>query len=232
MASSSEALDDLEHPPTRPQVRSKQDVARLLIQVRKREEVLKSLQRKLAIREKRVREAEKKTKKRSDFLDAWEVSLKSKEAELMEERKEVESMKLNLRKLGEDIMALSDRADAMFEDIPLEDDILEEVAMEEEPEDKKPFLGFLKSKPKEALEPPRRAPTPARVPSGSGQKTLRDLLEEKREKLRTSPPEPSSPIRPEETEEDEIYACPVCGAEVSADDETCEGCSVELSWES
>jgi chromosome segregation ATPase len=200
------------------------------MQVRKREEAIKGLQRKLAIREKRVREAEKKTKKRSDFLDAWEVSLKSKEAELIEERKEVESMKLNLRKLGEDIMALSDRADTMFEDIPIERDILEEVAMEEEPEDKKSFLGFLKGKPKMAEEPPIPKRRPTRAPSASGEKTLRELLEEKRDKLRSAPAEPSEPIGIEEAVEGETYECPVCGVEVSADAEMCHGCSVELTW--
>lgn len=230
MASSSEAFDISRIQSTVRQVRTREDLAQLLMRVRQKEEVLKGLQRKLAIRETRVREAEKKLKKRSDFLDAWEVSLKSKEAELMEERREIENIKKNLRKIGEDLLSLSDKADSILEDIPYEEGILEEIPLEEEPREKRSFFGFLRGrtkKPPELFE--SKSKSIDSVPSTRKSRTLREVLEEKREKLKTSLPEES--LQQRGIEEEEIFACPVCGAEVSEEDESCEGCGVELNWE-
>ena len=51
-------------------IRSKEDLNRVIAQIRKREELLKVATKKLKMKEARFNEAEKKLKKRNEFLDA------------------------------------------------------------------------------------------------------------------------------------------------------------------
>jgi hypothetical protein len=246
MASSSDALDY----PTRSRrgvhIRSQEDLDRVISQVQKREGMLKAMQKKLKIREARLAEAEKKQKKRSDFLDAWEVSLKSKEAEVVDERQDLEEMKQSLRKIGGELLALSDKTDSVFEGLPFEEDIFQDYEEEETREEKKPILGFLKGKSKkENQEFPRRKGrskkkrsktkpvTPTRQP-----KTLRDTLMEKRDRLRNTdtdslddPPVDTSGLDElEELLQGEVFTCPSCNGEVTSEDDVCPGCGAELNW--
>lgn len=214
--------------------------------MQKREGRLKAMQKKLKVREARLAEAERKQKKRSDFLDAWEVSLKSKEAEVVDERQELEGMKESLRNIGQELLALSDKTDSVFEGLPSEEDILVDFEEEETPEEKKPIFGFLKGKTrKESAEFPRRKArskkqrsrtkqvTPSRQP-----KTLRDTLIEKRERLKNASvdsledtlSDTSGLDELEELLQGEVFTCPSCNGEVSSDDDNCPGCGVELNW--
>jgi DNA repair exonuclease SbcCD ATPase subunit len=252
MASSSDALD-YPIPSTKGiRIRSKDDLDRVIAQVRKKEAELKSVQNRLKAREVRLAEAQQKLAKRNEFLDAWEVSLKSKESEMMEEREEIEEMKQNLRELGQQILALSDKTSAVFEGLPYEDDIFEDFSEDEAPADKKPILGFLKSKPKKGnKEPTKRKARGKKKPSGTTKsaparkgKTLRDTLKEKRDRLKSTglddldelddlddTPEDTSGLKElEDLLQDEAFTCPSCEGEVSSDDDTCPECGVELNW--
>jgi rubrerythrin len=227
-------------------IRSQDDLDRVIAQVQKREGQLKAMQKKLKVREARLAEAEKKHKKRSDFLDAWEVSLKSKEAEVVDERQELEDMKENLRKIGGELMALSDKTGSVFEGSPFEDDVFEDFEEEDILEEKKPILGFLKGKSKkENMEFPRRKGRSKKSRSKKKQvtptrqaKTLRDSLMEKRERLKNadldSIEEPDTDTSGldelEELLQGEIFTCPSCRGEVTSDDDSCPGCGAELNW--
>jgi DNA repair exonuclease SbcCD ATPase subunit len=254
MASSSDTLEYPVQSRRGVRIRSQEDLDRVIAQVQKREGMLKTMQRKLKVREARLAEAERKHKKRNDFLDAWEVSLKSKEAEVVDERQELEEMKQSLRKIGNDLLALSDKTDSVFEGLPFEEDIFEDYVDEEVPEEKKPILGFLKGKPKkENVEFPRRksrskkkrskakkaTPSKAKQAAPSKpRKTLRDSLMEKRDRLKDAdmdslddPIEDTSGLDElEELLQGEVFTCPSCNGEVSSDDDNCPGCGVELSW--
>lgn len=240
-------------------IRSKEDLNRVIARVQKREAALKSVQNKLKAREVRVVEAEKKLAKRNEFLDAWEVSLKSKESEIMEEREELEGMKQNLREIGQQMLALSDKTDSVFEGLPYDDDILEDFLEEETPAEKKPLLGFLKNKPKKKREEfPRRKTRAKKKRSGTKEaapsrkaKTLRDTLREKRDRLKNAgldeldytpkdtsgldeldyTPEDTSGLEElEELLQNEAFSCPSCNADVSSDDDNCPACGIELNW--
>lgn len=209
------------------------------MQIQKREAMVKTLQRKLAIKGATLNEAGKKLRKRSEFLDAWEVSLKTKEVEVVSERDEIERLKRLLRKVGEDLLTLSERTEPDFESVSIDEDIMEDMALREEPEEKKSFLGLFKGKLKKSKKifksPPRRRPPPSME-----RQALREALEAKRERLRPQSAEELTLEDIEEPLEDElgvelgeeeaVYSCPVCGAEVSLDDEVCSGCNVELNW--
>ncbi len=205
------------------------------MQIQKREAMVKTLQRKLAVKGATLNKAEKKLRKRSEFLDAWEVSLKTKEVEMVSERDEIERLKRLLRKVGEDLLALSERTEPDFESISIDEDIMEDMALRETPEEKKSFLGLFKGKSKKSKKifksPPRRRPPPSKE-----RQALREALEAKRERLRSQSAEEltlediEEPLEDELGEEEAVYSCPVCGAEVSLDDEVCSGCNVELNW--
>ncbi|MFQ5883863.1 MAG: hypothetical protein ACE5IO_02040 [Thermoplasmata archaeon] len=221
-------------------IRTKEDINHILMQIQKREAMVKTLQRKLAIKGATLNEAEKKLRKRSEFLDAWEVSLKTKEVEVVSEREEIERLKRLLKKVGEDLLALSERTEPDFESVSIDEDIIEDMALREKPEEKKSFLGLFKGKSKKSKEifksPPRRRRPPSR-----DRQALREALEAKRERLRTQSTEEFVTEEVEEPLEDEVgdeldeveevYSCPVCGAEISLDDEICSGCNVELNWD-
>jgi DNA repair exonuclease SbcCD ATPase subunit len=238
MASSGDIYDGSTFSSKGIRIRSQEDLDRVLAQVRKKENALRSVQKKLKMREARLAEAEKKQKKRNDFLDAWEVSLKSKEAEMVEERQELESMKQSLRKIGQELLALSDKTDSVFEGLPYEEDIFVDMVEEETPEEKKPILGFLKNitKKDSSKSPKRKGRSKKRRPEtkskGSPQrrKTLRDTLEEKRDRLKTATVETSGLDELEELLQDEVFSCPKCEEDVSANDDVCPGCGAELNW--
>jgi DNA repair exonuclease SbcCD ATPase subunit len=238
MASSSSALEDTFHSSKGFRIRSKEDLNRVIAQVQKREGALKSMQKKLKMREARLAEAERKQRKRNDFLDAWEVSLKSKEAEMVDERQELENMKESLRKIGQELLALSDKTDSVFDGLPYEEDSLGDFMEDETPEDKKSFLPFRKSKPKkDRKESPRRKTRSKKPrtqtktkPTTRQRKTLRDTLKEKRDRLKTTTLDSSGLDELEELLQDEVFTCPACDAEVSSDDDDCPGCGAELNW--
>jgi hypothetical protein len=207
------------------------------MQIQKREGMVQTLQKKLALKGTALNKAEKKLKKRSDFLDAWEVSLKGKEAELVEEREEVELVKATLKKVAEQIMGMSSKVGEIYETDPFEEDILEEETFETKAEEKKSFLSFLKGKSKKS-EDVASSPSPSRS-SPVGKKTLREVLEAKREKLKSVSVEETadeaiddleSLIEEDEGEETEVYTCPMCDGEVTLDDLICDGCGAELNW--
>lgn len=209
-------------------IRSKEDLNRVIAQVRKREERLKVAMKKLKTREARLNEAEKKLKKRNEFLDAWEVSLKDKEGETVEERQVLENLKQNLRRIGQDLLELSDKTESVFEGAPYDDDMFEDLEIDEPPEEKKSFLGFLKSGPKKA-KPVSSENEVFGKPSDEPKKvTLRQTLEAKRDKLKSASIETS---QAEGVGDGESYACPTCGAEVSKGEVLCLGCDTELTWE-
>ncbi|TET90072.1 MAG: zinc ribbon domain-containing protein [Methanomassiliicoccales archaeon] len=201
--------------------------------------MVKTLQRKLAIKGATLNKAEKKLRKRSEFLDAWEVSLKTKEVEMVSERDEIERLKRLLRKVGEDLLALSERTEPDFESISIDEDIIEDMTLREEPEEKKSFLGLFKGKSKKSKKifksPPRRRPPPSKE-----RQALREALEAKRERLRSQSAEELTLEDIEEPLEDElgvelgeeeaVYSCPACGTEISLNDEVCSGCNAELNW--
>lgn len=166
-------------------IKSKEDLNRVLLQIQKREAIVSTLQKKLALKGAALDKAEKKLKKRSDFLDAWEVSLKNKEAELVEEQEEIERIKTTLRKAGEQILALSQDTQPVFESIPFEEEVFEDVPVEEMPEERKSFLGFLKGKTKKPGRVVRSPPERSQPSKGNKQKSLRDVLEAKRDKLKS-----------------------------------------------
>ena len=259
MASSSDALGYPVQSTKGIRIRSKEDLNRVIARVQKREAALRSVQNKLRAREARMAEAEKKLAKRNEFLDAWEVSLKSKESEIMEEREELEGMKGNLREIGQQMLALSDKTDSVFEGLPYDDDILEGFLEEEAPAEKKPLLGFLKNKPKKrSEESPRRKTRAKKRRSGAKEaapsrkaKTLRDTLREKRDRLKNTgldelddtpkdvsgldelddTPEDTSGLEElEELLQNEAFSCPSCNADVSSDDDNCPACGIELNW--
>ncbi len=246
MASSSDALGYPIQSTKGIRIRSKEDLNRVIARVRKREAALRSVKNKLRAREVRMAEAEKKLAKRNEFLDAWEVSLKSKESEIMEEREELEEMKRNLREIGHQMLALSDKTDSVFEGLPYDDDILEDFLEEEAPADKKPLLGFLKNRPKKKSEefPRRKArskkqrPGSKKVTQSRKAKTLRDTLKEKRDRLKNAglnelddTSEDTSGLEElEELLQNEAFSCPSCNADVSSDDDSCPACGVELNW--
>lgn len=246
MASSSDALGYPIQSTKGIRIRSKEDLNRVIARVQKREAALKSVQNKLKAREVRVVEAEKKLAKRNEFLDAWEVSLKSKESEIMEEREDLEGMKQNLREIGQQLLTLSDKTDSVFEGFPYDEDILEDFLEEETPAEKKPLLGFLKNKPKKKREEfPKRKTRAKKQRSGTKEaapsrkaKTLRDTLREKRDRLKNAgldeldePPEDISGLEElEELLQNEAFSCPSCNADVSSDDDNCPACGIELNW--
>ena len=209
-------------------IRSKDDLDRVIAQVRKREEALKVAMKKLKVRENRLNEAEKKLEKRNEFLDAWEVSLKNKEAETMEERQELENLKKNLRSIGQDLLALSDKTESVFEGIPYEEDVLDDFQVEEPPEEKKSFLGFLKGGSKKAKHEPSEKETNLDPSSEIKKVTLREALEAKRDRLKSATVD-SIPIEVEEGSGE--YICPNCGEEVSWGEVLCLGCDTELTWD-
>ncbi len=259
MASSSDALGYPIQSTKGIRIRSKEDLNRVIARVQKREAALRSVQNKLRAREVRMAEAEKKLAKRNEFLDAWEVSLKSKESEIMEEREELEGMKGNLREIGKQMLALSDKTDSVFEGLPYDDDILEGFLEEEAPAEKKPLLGFLKNKPKKKREESRRRKARTKkqrsgtreVAPSRKAKTLRDTLREKRDRLKNAglddlddtpedvsgldelddTPEDTSGLEElEELLQNEAFSCPSCNADVSSDDDNCPACGIELNW--
>jgi predicted RNA-binding Zn-ribbon protein involved in translation (DUF1610 family) len=209
-------------------IRSKEDLNRVIAQVKRREEALKVAMKKLKIRETRLDEAEMKLKKRNEFLDAWEVSLKNKEAETMEERQELENLKKNLRRIGQDLLALSDKTESVFEGVPYEDDIFEDLHIEEPPEEKKSFLGFLKGGSKKTKSEPSEDETFGKPNDEIKKVTLRETLEAKRDKLKSATVDSIPMVVEEGTSE---YICPNCGEEVSKGEVLCLGCDTELVWD-
>ncbi len=246
MASSSDAFGYPIQSTKGIRIRSKEDLNRVIVRVQKREAALRSVQNKLKAREVRVAEAEEKLAKRNEFLDAWEVSLKSKESEIMQEGEELEGMKRNLREIGHQMIALSDKTDSVFEGLPYDDDVLEDFLEEEAPAEKKPLLGFLKNRPKKKSEkfPRRKArskkqrPGTKKVTPSRKAKTLRDALKEKRDRLKNgglnelddTPEDISGLEELEELLQNEAFSCPSCNADVSSDDDSCPACGVELNW--
>lgn len=237
MASSGATVRPTGHSPVGVQIKSKEDINRVLAQIQKREAMVQTLQKKLALKGAALNKAEKKLKKRSDFLDAWEVSLKSKEAELVDEREEVERLKATLKKVAEQIMGMSSKTGEIYETDPFEEEYLEEEAFETKDVDKKSFLSFLRGKSKKSTHVAKPPPISERLPAEK--KTLREVLEAKREKLKSVPLEETSDeaiedleslIEEDEVEEIEIYTCPVCDGEVALEDSVCEACGAELNW--
>ncbi|MCK4445185.1 MAG: hypothetical protein KAW09_11615 [Thermoplasmata archaeon] len=207
-------------------IRSQEDVNRVVAQIRKREETLKVATEKIKMREARLIEAQETLKKRNDFLDAWEVGLRNKEAETTGERKELENLKASLRKIGKDLLALSVKTESVFGGAPYEDDIIEDLEIEEAPEKKKSVLGFLKGGRKNVKAEPPEVRVFGKPSGGTKKTTLRETLEAKRDKLRAVSIDTSQILG---VEEGQARTCPNCGEEVSEGQLLCLTCDTELT---
>ncbi len=207
-------------------IRSEEDVNRVVAQIRKREEKLRVANEKLKIREARIVEAEETLKKRTDFLDAWEVSLRNKESETTGERRELENLKASLRKISKDLLALSVKTESVFEGAPYEDDIIQDSQIEEVSAKKRSFLGFLGGDRKKAKAGPSEVRVFGKPSTGTRKTTLRQMLETKHERLKAASIDTSKTLS---DQEDKAPTCPNCGEKVYEGQLLCLSCDTELT---
>ncbi len=223
MTSSDQESDDWDQSEVDDLIESKEDIQRIMSHLRKREKMLKALQEKIKARESKLDEAEE--------------DLKRREAKLSEDREEISRIKQSLGKIGADLVALSEKSDSIIDDVRYDEEIVEDIFADQVPEDKKPGVESQKPIPKkEIVEPPKPKRAFGRKPRvgkkkepPKQKKSLRQTLKEKRDRLKGATLDESEFGS---LEQEETFACPVCGMEVSTRDEVCAGCGAELNWDS